>query len=495
MNIEFLQAKNGEKTFCIDKVFFHSSYAPSKEAERFVNTIQFPYKPQTIFIVEPGFSYTYDFFKQKFPESQIVCIRLLKDLEPQNEWDSTINFTQEIFETELLNNYDESKLLKSFMVTWTPTATLFKKENDFIWKTYKKCLDSAKTLLITRQYFEKKWLYNSCRFFSLLTNTYIIKQNNNFPIVITASGPSLKSALPVLQQQREKFFLISVSSSLSVLLANKITPDLVVTTDGGFWAAEHLKLLVNKYNNIPVAITSEAFVQPQILMNNPVIPLRYVDGISENFFIITKTSFITAQRNGTVSGTALNFAESITNGEIFLCGLDLSVSKGFQHSQPNELEKNNSIYDNRIKNKNSRTVRQEFSTAGLDIYLNWFCNQKYKNQTFRIIENNKNKINGIEDINGKQFESKLKKREKIDKNDVIQKSEKISPAKRHENCKKILEFIEKNQNSEEWKQQIFPIDYVSIYHAENINDKEKLLKNLDEKNQKLIERLRKILDV
>lgn len=495
MNIEFLKAKNGENTFCVDKVFFHSSYAPSKETERFLASINFPYKPEIIFIIEPGFDYLINPLKSKFPDIKIVCIRLLKDFENNKNWDSVIFYKSKAqFESELLYKYDETKLLKSFMLTWAPTANLFKKENSEIWEIYKKCLDSSKTLLITRQYFEKKWFYNSCRFFTFITNPCLVKTQNDFPIVITASGPSLKKCLPFLKKYKDNFFLISASSSLSVLIANQIIPDMVISTDGGFWAAEHLKILAKKYKEIPIALANEAFVQAEILLKNPIIPLRYKDGPSDSFFDLCKLPFMNAERNGTVSGTALTFAESISSGTIYFCGLDLGISKGFQHTQPNELEKNNAIKDFRINNKSTRCTKSEVSNAGLEIYLNWFCKHNYKNKTYRIIEKAKNSIKGISDINYKDFELLLEKTDRIQKTDLLKPCEKLSIEQKNENCKKILKFIEKNQNSEEWKQQIFPIDYVSLSHADNKNDKEKILLNLEEKNQKLIERLRKLLN-
>ena len=497
MTLEFLQAKNGEKTFCINKVFFHSSYAPSKEAERFIQSQDFPYTPEIIFIIEPGYPYLYKLLKEKYQNAKIVCIRLIKEFEENSEWDFTLQYTsQNDFEQILCNNFDESKLLKSIMFTWTPAATVFKKENTEIWAIYKKCLDRAKTMLVTRQYFEKKWLYNSCRFFSFLQNPCTLKTKTNFPVVITASGPSLKSSLAVLKKNKDKIIIMSASSSLSVLIANKIIPDIVITTDGGFWAAEHLKLLVKKYNQIPIAVTSEAFVQTQILFKNPVIPLRYKDGISDSFFELCNIPYMTAQRNGTVSGTALNFAEEITNNEIYFCGLDLSIANGFQHTQPNEIELNNCLKDYRINNIYTRTTKSEFSvqknteSSSLAIYLNWFCNYNFKNKTYRVINNSKNKINGLTDISADEFETLLKDKKIINKTEIIQKKDENSEILINQNKKKILDFINKNCDSKEWKEQLFPIDYVSLSHAENIDIRNKL----EEKNNKLVEKLRNLLN-
>ena len=53
LNILFQKAKNGEETAIADKLFLHSNYAPSKEAERFVENLSIPYTPSAIIITEP----------------------------------------------------------------------------------------------------------------------------------------------------------------------------------------------------------------------------------------------------------------------------------------------------------------------------------------------------------------------------------------------------------------------------------------------------------
>ena len=67
----------------------------------------------------------------------------------------------------------------------------------------------------------------------------------------------------------------------------------------------------------------------------------YRDGISKEILDFNNFHFLTLQRNGTISGTALEFAKKITTKNIFFVGLDLQGSKGFQHILPNEMEKNN----------------------------------------------------------------------------------------------------------------------------------------------------------
>ncbi|MCR4734736.1 MAG: DUF115 domain-containing protein [Treponema sp.] len=493
MNIEYLTAKNGEKTISLNGIFFHSSYNPSKEAERFVQSLNIPYKAESIILIEPGLPYLKKYLKERFPDSKIICIRLINGIN-SSDWDFSVEYkNQQQLETYFSYNFDESKLLKTTMISWPLTQKIFPKENDEIWKSYKKVLNTAKTLLVTRQYFEKRWLYNSCCFFSFIKKTVIIKEKNNFPVVITASGPSLKKTIPLLKILKNKFLLLAVSSSLSPLLKNNIIPDIVISTDGGYWAGEHLKNLLRKHSDIPLAISSEAYSQREILKNNPIIPLSYKDGLSNQFFEKTNITNMTAERNGTVSGTALNFAESISSGKIYFCGLDLAISKGLQHSQPNELEINNSLNDYRIQNKETRNFKSELNSASLEIYLKWFSDYNFKNPTYRIIEKPANSIKGMTDIGSEEFKNIFNSLKDI-KKDFLEKEHIITEEKRLEIKEILKKLINSNINTEKWKEELFPIDYVSISHAENINDKNFLIKNLDEKIEKVKTRLQAAID-
>ena len=79
------------------------------------------------------------------------------------------------------------------------------------------------------------------------------------PVLVCASGPSLNCCIKIIKQFEDKLFIICLSSALSVLIKNNIIPDLVFSTDGGYWAGEHLKHL-KKNKDIPLAVSCEAFV-------------------------------------------------------------------------------------------------------------------------------------------------------------------------------------------------------------------------------------------
>lgn len=488
MNIEFLKARNEEKTFTVNSMYYHSSYNPSKEAERFTQDLKLNPGTKYLILIEPGFSYAHDFLKQKYPELKIGVIRIINSI-VDDSYDFKIDYSDD---GNLYNSFlklTEDELLNTQVTAWPVAEKIFPKEVSSIWNTFLQSLEYAKTVLITRQYFEKKWLLNSISFFCNISKIDCLKETQK-PVVITASGPSLKNAIPVIKQNKEKITLVALSSSISPLLSNDIIPDLCLSTDGGYWARKHLKKLVN-HPEIPLLLSSEANTYKKILNDNPVIPLNYEDGISGKLFDYLKIPYTKAKRNGTVSGTAL----SLFNNQIYFCGLDLAFNKGFSHTQPNELETENSIFDTRIAPKEKRITKSGLNTQSVKIYENWFKDQKDVQTVIRVIdtEYKKNNLGLIKDIDSSEFEKKLNGLQE-DKTPVTEERLTISFEQKKEIKAKLNEFIKTYSDSSEWKTSLFPLDFISLSHCTSENDKNHIEEKINTNNNELIQKIRAIID-
>ncbi len=472
MKVTIQKAKNGENTASVEGHFLHSNYAPVKEAQRFVDNLSLPFIPTTIIITEPALSYCADFLKQKFPEIKSGVIRYINDFSEYNsKFDFVINYYEHPdFETYLENNFTEEQLLTTHFISWPASSQLFNETDKIVWNAIRQAMIRAKTLLITRQYFEKRWLLNSCNFLkytsSITSFPFPIDKN----VLIISSGPSLKPFIPLIKENQNKFFIISLSSSISLCLKNKIIPDICMTTDGGYWAGEHLKSLRN--NNIPLAMPAEAYCKKSLLSELTLLPLDYGDGISHDLIKASGLPYIKAVRNGTVSGTALLFAINYFTRNIYMCGFDMAAQRGFQHSQPNQLEVNASIKDNRIRNKITRLTRSELTNGSLDIYMQWFKNNPIytgERKVFRLInkEDSKNSLGWIKDLEINSFRNYLSDITAEEK--ISFKAEKV--CRDLKACLKVLlseEEVEKN------KKQLFPLDFVNLSHnpeKKEINDK------------------------
>ena len=495
MKLTILDSKSGEKTAKIDDIFIHSNYAPIKEAKKFCTNIEFSINPKVIIVVEPGLSYLYSELKDIFPNAKIGVVRFsILFFEYNKDWDFYINFFDEYvenFSSPFSTLFSEELLCSTVFLSWTATKNIFKNLDDILWHKIKQTVENARTILVTRQYFEKKWLINFC---SNLKYGNFFKINNidlsNKEIAIVASGPSLENSIDLLRKYKNQLFIICLSSACSILKYYKIEPDLYLSTDGGFWAGEHLKIL--KDSPTPLLLPLEGFCKKSVLKNCRIIPANYNDGITSKIIKELNLNFSELKRNGTVSGTALDFAIQNSKNNIYFLGLDLQGSPSFQHAKPNILENNNFIKENKINNLETRQRKSQFNSNVLKIYRDWFYNYKKSKNVYRVIDSKNESLGKIKDIKSDEFEKYLKDFNHNTKTDFfnIQKIE----LQKEKIYKKTLEIIKNKIYSSEWQSSIFPLDYVSLNNTKSQEQKEQLLTKIEEKTKNLENKIRKIFD-
>lgn len=489
MNISFQNAKNQEETVLIDGVFLHSSYNPSREAERFIQNLIIPFCPSLIILLEPGLSYTTKFLKNKFPKVKIGVIRYINSFSKYNsDFDFVLNYYEheKDFENYLFNSLNEEQLLSCFFLEWEPSSKVFSETHKKVAECIKNVISKAKTVLVTRQYFEKKWLLNSLNNIKYLKQNYYLSKKINKPILIISSGPSLNKCLTIIKNNREKFFIICLSSAISVCHYFDIIPDLCMTTDGGFWAGLHLKQILKL--NVPLALSTESYCPKKIIQNGKILLLRYNDGISYKILKHLNLELKKIERNGTVSGSALLYALENSTNDIYFCGLDMSNQKGFQHTQPNEIELNNLFKYNKINSHDKQAVKSQFSTSSLDIYKDWFINLNLYNRiVYRIIDDEykNNSLGNIKDLSSSEF---IKKIENIS---IINENNYFSVENINIDLSNIITYIQNNFESDDWKKSLFPLDFVALEHN---NENTELKIKIEERNQNLLKKIRKLLN-
>ncbi|MCK9169014.1 MAG: DUF115 domain-containing protein [Treponema sp.] len=491
LRIIFSTAKNGSRTCSDGNVLLHSAYNPEQEAERFVNSITCSFNPSFILILEPALSYCSSFLRLKYPDKKILAVRYSEAFSfCDNLWDKIfpIYDISVPFEELLFNELGEEGIFSTLFLSWTPSARAFPDIDNSVWSEIKKAVLKSRDILYTRSFFGSRWTSNIFTFCRYLSKTSFPVQKGTCAIVITASGPSLSGTLPLLRKYRRSFFLVAVSSSLSVLLNNHILPDMCISTDGGYYAEAHLMPYENGRCSVPLALSAESFCKKKVIADNTIIPLMYNDGLSASLLPYCGIQGVPAQRNGTVSGTAAEFALNITTGPVFFCGLDLDSSSGYQHAQPNLLETVASSVDNHISPKETRISASRFSTGALSVYSNWFKSlapEKTK-RLFRLSDhfNFSNTLGSIKDIDFNFFG------ENIQENKFPSFMDTLIPTSVESSER---EFIKKNKYSDEWLHSIFPVEYLVFQRSSCQIDSEKRRNILEEKNNALLCRLERIL--
>lgn len=509
MTLTFEASKTQDLTCLANNIPLHSKYNPKSEAKKFVDSIEVDFSPKNIIITGPCLSYTKDFFKQRFPYSRLVAIQYSLDFTPYSDcWDVVFfvnkNENSLNFEEKLFNFLGEENIFATLFLSWKPSEKVFCEEYNFTWNCIKNVIEKNGSIVATRTYFNKTWFFNSLHFFKFIKKPVYFSSDKSFffdlPIVITASGTSLKNQIKFLQENQKHFYILALSSSLSVLLENDILPDLVLSTDGGYYAKRHLKILETneKFSNIPIIIPPEAKISSKLLECNPIIPLNYNDSFDSLFFTECRFCTLSGKRNGTVSGTAAELALNLTKNNIYFIGLDLASSKGFSHTQPNTLELDNSLIDNKLKSTETRITPSTFKNSSLEIYRNWFATRdiNFYKRIFRITEKkdclkqitNLSDVSNYEILTSENFISKSRTKNKITLS--LQNQINISKEFLINYFKAEKELFLKNQckNQLEWYKIASYTDYLQLLRAKD-TDKSKYFDILKEKVSSLFDEL------
>lgn len=491
MPLEFLPAKNSSQSAKVNGIFLHSSYNPEAEAERFVQNLQADFKPTCLVILEGGLGYCLPFLRKRFPYAKIVCVRYCDDFHQFDKaWDFCIPLKN--FKSLSQNLFDllgEENLFQCLFYEWPASAKIWQEESALAWKEIKAAMEKAKSLLATREYFGKRWLKNKFLFFDNLNKICFLKKIEK-PILICASGPSLEDAIPSIIKNRERVFLCALSSAIKPLATNNIQADLCLSSDGGYWAKKHLDALRKNSWACPLALNPEAACPSDLFKSKKILPLCYEDdALSKKLFEALKIEPILFKRNGTVSGSALDFFLSQSDENIFFAGLDLQNFIDKSHARPNALDTENERKDFRLSAKETREAKSSFYNPSLEIYAQWFCSKNLGSRNvYRIAGSRKFKrtLGQIKDIKQSEFE-KLILENGSNKNEAFEFQEKYENEilNKNERAKKIQEIAKEAFKSDWLLNEIFPADFIMAQREMDFSQKEKRRLLIKEKSEKL----------
>ena len=494
LEIHFEESKSGSLTCSLQGKYLHSKYNPVIEGERFAESLQADFSPLCVFILEPSLSYCAEYLKKRFPEAEICAVRFCRDFsESDAKWNHVFYIQDALpLGENIFNKLGEEKLCSSLVADWNPSKQVFLEQNFLAWQEIKNAIVKSRSVITTRAYFSKRWFKNSIIFASKISKPIILEKGSQ-SILISASGPSLSSSLPFIKENRSSFFLIALSSSFMPLCKNGILPDIVISSDGGYWAKKHLAFSGSK--DTAFAIEAEGSLPKNILSQKQLLALCYDDGLEKDLLEAIGCPYMLSERNGTVAGTALAFAHSLTTGNIYICGFDQGPSPSFQHTQPNALENDNAKNDFRLKNSETRmTVSRFNSEQALEIYRNWFITNSpfFSKRVFRLSDDYKYEytLGKIKEINWKDFK-KIENDSKKTK-EILIKSEKIN-LNEEERQYKIRMKIKALSESQKFKSEVFPMDSILIKRELSDEKKRRLESNLKEKIADFLKECEKLI--
>lgn len=354
--IEYIDAKNGEKTMKINDYFLHSKYNPSYEARQFVQ--QF-HKPGHIHII---FGYGAGHFVRAFQNTIKEKIIVIDPI--QSEWHTddskTVKIDWENDERELKKILD--KLIK---ITDFINVIVSPNYDKVVPEYYKKFLEVVNSKLHTDlvsentlRFFKSQWQRNY-----ILNLQHVIRDNSidilhkkvGLPIIIASGGPSLTKQLSKLKEIREYIVLIASGSTINTLMFEGIEPDFTVSVDGGEGNYKHYKDLQFTSNRLIYSMYNHPGIRNSFLEGYYFVDKNQSSGLEHLAEFIDEVP-VAINGGGSVANYALSIALFISNGPIALIGQDLAYTNNRTHASNNKNEK---IVDDSFK-KN----RKLFKTKG-----------------------------------------------------------------------------------------------------------------------------------
>jgi len=379
-----------------DSVLLHSRHDPVKEAFRFADAHKFTFNPSFIIISEPGKSYLASIFRNYYPQAKLIAFRYHPTLfsEFDSLWDMVWRPGSNIEPSDFLFKLipDEYLPLTVFLA-WNPSDKLWPDISSIVWNGISSVIKLQTSVMFTRTYFGNRWFANMVKNTLLITDVINPKKTHK-PYLLAASGPSLEKQFPIVENT---FYICAVSSALSCLRYNNCTPDVCISTDGGYWALLHFR---NIELSIPVAFPLESAVTSNVLEGSPLIILTYGSELEKKLLSFLGIEGTKIFRNGSVSGTAALYSLAHTSSSVYAAGLDLCSFNSFSHSRPHVSDISLVVETDRFHPVSTLLYLRNTETRALDMYASWFSSQNddFRKRFFRLYPENR-KIPGIKSIN------------------------------------------------------------------------------------------------
>ncbi|MFW6274700.1 MAG: 6-hydroxymethylpterin diphosphokinase MptE-like protein [Spirochaetota bacterium] len=400
----------------------HSKYDPWKEAEKYLRHSSVSADSSIYLLIEPGRGYLTHLLHELNPKAKIIEVHCSQAVEPlqsleladTERWNPQCEQNLSAFLAEHIDDLDIGTVS---ILEWPPAERVFGSLFNEVKTAVRKFLQERRGTIHTTGKFGRLWLRNSLKRAAhmppLLKNIHV-----QTPIVIAASGPSLNSTIPLLQQYHRELFILSLPSSISTLRDAGIQPDMIVHSDPGFYAGYHLRCADSAHSIAAAPLFSAGYRHSQL----PLALLSTATPIEEFFVRELSLNPIRIESHGTVAGIAFQLAlqlgrpktgdDSLKGPPIIFAGLDFCYDDILAHTRPHSFEKLfyaghtrfrpiQHIYYARSPRSEAKGKHQTFA---LERYAGWFqqLGHAYRRKVYRLFPSSV-EIPGFTGIGAKEF--------------------------------------------------------------------------------------------
>lgn len=350
INIQIIEKEYIPYNLKINHKLVHSNYDPHKEAKRQLeDIIKLNQKINFVICYKVGLGYSIEYLIQN-TNYHIVWIEpnsLIKSLALKRLEFNIKNFN-EIYENRItfLEHFDKnyiqeiSKDILRYEIFYLKSY-LEKYDYVLIDLFYRKRF-YAEVNYNTIKKFEKNWIanfYKNIIYYNKIN--FINKLNricNDLSAIIVAGGPSLDLWIQEIKEVKEKFIIIAVDTAVKTLLKADIIPDFIITVDAQVINYFHMECNIKT----PIYVIADPTVSHLTIKhflkhyyiffyNNSLPIVNYV-------YSILKEDVHFLKSGGSVSTTALDFANFIGCKKIFFVGLDFGFPRKHVHTKFSSIE-------------------------------------------------------------------------------------------------------------------------------------------------------------
>ena len=379
--VEIAHASDNSQIAYVDGRPLLSKYNPAGEIKRFVDRVIPASSPGAVVVLGDVFLYIGTEIANRLPETTVISILYDPDLAKptSSEYHFALQFDSiEQLRRDLEAHLTELDMQSLSVVEWDPSSRTFPKKAETARQILTDLLNTQSGNIATTAYFGKRWIRNAVDNF-LMTDRLGTFSTSSKPVLIAASGPTLRTAIATIKKNRAAFELWSLPSAICGLYASDIIPDLVILTDPGYYSLLHFHPLAGR-RKIPVAMPLTA-ARGVWKFASRVLPLNQGFFFEETLLSFYGKKAMGISPNGSVAGTALELSSRHGSVTVF-AGLDFSTDDIHTHIQPHMFDMilDYSAQRDRpvLAQKYERLYKQHFSPkfAGrkgpLESYASWF---------------------------------------------------------------------------------------------------------------------------
>jgi hypothetical protein len=405
MELSFPPSRSGARGLTVDGLAIHSRFDPAIEADRFVAALGWLCPPSCVILLEPGIDHLARSLGERFPRTKMLVVHYDREIASMADdgnnpvWSPPMDSSDAGSAMDDLRIFIENELSEEDisgirLLPWPPAAKAFPKMHTAVLGTILEITRRLAAGIETTAAFGRRWFSNAIDN-ARTAGSIVGPLETSSPVVVAAAGFSLGASIPFLRKNRKHIVLVSCSSACPALFHAGIVPDLVVSTDAGYWARCHLAEL-RAFPRLTLAMPLEAALPPG-RETRPLMILDQGSGFERALARICGLESVGVEPNGTVTGTALEIALASTPNAVIVCGLDLCADDLVSHSRPYALDPFVNGGESRLSPAYSRAFVRENALSPerrgrfrlsrqFATYASWFIDNadRFGRRTFRL---------------------------------------------------------------------------------------------------------------